>query len=73
MPGDAGIEDEEILYAYRIAGAHNGGDIMRIEDVLQYDDDVLLSFVQHAGDPVFPLRSHNHKVSSKACTGNRNM
>src|SRR5260221_2664155 len=54
-----GIEHIDILDAYRIAGAHNSRDIMRVEDIFQYDDEVILSFVQYGGNPLFSFRSHS--------------
>ena len=61
VPGYPRVEDKDVLYAHGIAGAHDGRDIMGVEDVFQYDGQMFLSFVQYAGDPLFSFRSHNSK------------
>src|ERR1700678_4442913 len=77
MPGYFGVEDKKVLYADCVTGTHDGGDIVRVKDILQYDGQVFLSFVQHAGDPLFSFRGHSWSGKAQnyvkgPCTGNRN-
>jgi uncharacterized membrane protein len=59
MPGYLCIEDKKILYAYCVTGTHDGGDIVRVKDIFQHDGQVVLSFIEHTGDPLFSFRGHS--------------
>lgn len=58
MPRYPGIEDKKILHAYCVTSTHDGGNIVRIKDIFQHDGQVVLSFIKHAGDPLFSFRGH---------------
>src|SRR6185312_1662247 len=58
MTRDPGIQDIDVLYADGVTGTHYGGNIVRVEDILQDDRQTFLSFVEHVGYPLLSLRSH---------------
>jgi hypothetical protein len=59
MTRDPGIQYDDVLYAHGVAGTHDGGDIVRIEYVLEDDAEATLSFVEDAGNTFFSFGSHN--------------
>jgi hypothetical protein len=59
VPGYFGVENKEVLHADGVTGTHNGGDIVRVKDIFQHNGQIVLSFVEHADDPLFSFRGHN--------------
>jgi hypothetical protein len=61
MQADGSIEDIYLLYAHGIAGAHNGGDIVRVVHILHYDGQFWLPVVEDLVDPCFTFGCHGCK------------
>jgi hypothetical protein len=59
MRGNFGVEDKEVLHPDCVTGTHNGGDIVRVKDIFQHNGQVVLSFSEHAGDPLFSFGGHS--------------
>jgi hypothetical protein len=58
MPADPGIQYADFLYPHGIAGSHNCRNIMGIKNILQYNGQIILAFIQNPGQPFLSFRSH---------------
>jgi hypothetical protein len=47
VAGDTRVQHIDILNTNRITGSHYGGDIVRIEYILQHNHQSFLPFIQH--------------------------
>src|SRR5579872_5514256 len=72
MSGYSGIEHIDILYAHRVTGAHHGGDIVRIKNIFQHNNQILLSLIQYCPYSRFPFGCHNSPKLTKITLSGKN-